>query len=174
MNLSVGQMETVTYVVTKDDTAHGLSSHWKDARYADAYLDVFATIRMIALMELACGRLLEAVQQPDELSVGVEVNVRHLAPTPVGVVVTATATYLGYDGKLHRFRVEAFDPGGKIGDGEHARAIVQAERLLGRRAETLDATVTGYGPCTVESRTSHRLSHVGFAAAQHSHAGYDA
>ena len=128
--LSVGQTEQVTYVVTKEDTAHGLSLTWKDERYSDTYLDVFATIRMIALMELACGRLLEAVQQPDELSVGVEVNVQHLAPTPVGATVTATATYLGFDGKLHRFRVEAFDPAGKIGAGEHARAIVQVERLL--------------------------------------------
>lgn len=130
MSLSVGQTETVTYVVTSEDTAHGLSAQWKDARYADAYIDVFATIRMIALMELACGRLLERLQQPGELSVGVEVNVRHLAPTPVGATVTATATYLGCDGKLHRFRVEAYDSGGKIGDGEHARAIVQVERLL--------------------------------------------
>ncbi|MFQ3580564.1 MAG: hotdog domain-containing protein [Chloracidobacterium sp.] len=128
--LSIGQTEHVTYTVTKEDTAHGLSFAWKDERYRDAYLDVFATIRMIALMELACGRLLESVQQPGELSVGVEVNVTHLAPTPVGATVTATATYLGFDGKLHRFRVEAFDPAGKIGAGDHARAIVQVERLL--------------------------------------------
>ncbi len=128
--LAVGQTETVTYVVTKDDTAHGLSAEWKDERYQDAYLDVFATIRMIALMELACGRLLERIQAADELSVGVEVNVRHLAPTPVGATVTVTATYLGNDDKFHRFRVEAFDPAGKIGEGEHTRAIVNIERLL--------------------------------------------
>ncbi|OYT72170.1 MAG: thioesterase [Chloracidobacterium sp. CP2_5A] len=139
MSLSVGQTETVTYAVTKDDTAHGLSSQWKDERYADAYLDVFATIRMIALMELACGRLLEAIQKPDELSVGVEVNVRHLAPTPVGATVTVTATYLGGDEKFHRFRVEAFDPGGKIGEGEHARAVVEAERLLAGAQKRLTA-----------------------------------
>ncbi len=139
MSLAIGQTETVTYTVTQNDTAHGLSSQWKDGRHADAYIDVFATIKMIALMELACGRLLEAIQAPDELSVGVEVNVRHLAPTPVGATVTATATYLGRAAKLHRFRVEAFDPAGKIGEGEHARAVVQAERLLAGARKRLTA-----------------------------------
>jgi predicted thioesterase len=60
----------------------------------------------------------------------VEVNVRHLAPTPVGATVTTTATYLGNDGNFHRFRVEAFDLAGKIGEGEHTRAIVKVEHLL--------------------------------------------
>ena len=55
-------------------------------------------------------------------------NVRHLAPTPVGATVTTTATYLGNDGNFHR--VEAFDLAGKIGEGEHTRAIVKVEHLL--------------------------------------------
>ena len=40
------------------------------------------------------------------------------------------ATYLGPDGKLFRFKVEAFDDAGPIGDGEHTRAIVATERLM--------------------------------------------
>jgi predicted thioesterase len=68
--LAVGQTETVTYVVTKNDTTHGLSAEWKDGRYQDAYIDVFATIRMVAPMELTCGRMRERTQAADELSVG--------------------------------------------------------------------------------------------------------
>ncbi|HYM34322.1 MAG TPA: hotdog domain-containing protein, partial [Steroidobacteraceae bacterium] len=62
--------------------------------------------------------------------VGVALNVRHLAATPVGSEVRATATYLRNESQLFVFKVEAFDESGLIGDGEHARAIVDAERLL--------------------------------------------
>jgi predicted thioesterase len=65
-----------------------------------------------------------------QLSVGVSVQVRHTAATPVGSRVRAVATYLGADGKLARFRVEAFDEAGLIGDGEHTRAVVATERLI--------------------------------------------
>lgn len=53
-----------------------------------------------------------------------------IIPTPVGCVVRAVATYLGPEGKMHRFRVEAFDQAGAIGEGEHARAVITTERLL--------------------------------------------
>ena len=68
-------------------------------------------------------------------------NVRHSAPTPVGARVRAVATYLGPAGKLFRFRGDAVGEAGAIGDGEHVRAIVARERLLGgaaRRTRWLD------------------------------------
>ena len=73
---------------------------------------------------------MKALLQAGELSVGVALNVRHTAATPVGCVVRAVATYLGPEGKLYRFKVEAFDEAGPIGQGEHTRAIVATERLL--------------------------------------------
>jgi fluoroacetyl-CoA thioesterase len=92
--------------------------------------DVYATSRMIALMELAAARCLEPLLEEGELSVGVSVHVRHGAATPPGAQVTATARYLGREGKLHRFEVVAVDPGGEIGRGEHERAIIRTDRLL--------------------------------------------
>jgi fluoroacetyl-CoA thioesterase len=91
---------------------------------------VFATSRMIALMELAAARAMRPLLQDGQLSVGVTVNVKHSAATPVGCAVRAVATYLGPDGKLYRFRVEAFDPAGPIGEGEHTRAIIGTDRLM--------------------------------------------
>ena len=85
---------------------------------------------MIALMELAAARLMRPVLQDGQLSVGVTVNVKHMAATPVGYKVTTMATYLGAEGKLFRFKVEAFDEAGAIGEGEHRRAIIATERLL--------------------------------------------
>jgi predicted thioesterase len=101
----------------------------------DSFPDVFATSRMVALMEIAAARLVRPELQAGQHSVGVSVQVRHTAATPVGGMVRAVATYLGPDGKLLRFKVEAFDEAGLIGDGEHARAIVGTERLLAGAAK---------------------------------------
>jgi fluoroacetyl-CoA thioesterase len=91
---------------------------------------VFATTRMIALMEMAGARLLRPLLQEGEMSVGVTVDIIHSAATPIGAKVTAMATYRGRDGKLFVFDVAAHDPGGEIGRGTHKRAIISRERLL--------------------------------------------
>jgi predicted thioesterase len=85
---------------------------------------------MIALMELAAAKGMRPLLGPGQLSVGVGVDVRHLAATPVGIEVRAVATFLGMEGKLYRFRVQAFDRGGLIGEGEHTRAVVVTDRLV--------------------------------------------
>jgi fluoroacetyl-CoA thioesterase len=95
----------------------------------DTFPAVFATARMVALMEVAAARLLRPCLGPGEMSVGVAVEVTHTAPTPAGATVTATARYVGREGKLFVFEVTAEDGGGEVGRGRHQRAIVSAERL---------------------------------------------
>lgn len=123
--MNSGDSAEASFTVQAADTARALSISPEDA-----FPEVFATSRMIALMELAAARVMKAALQAGELSVGVSLNVRHTAPTPVGATVRAVATYLGPEGKLYRFRVEAFDEAGSIGEGEHVRAIVATERLV--------------------------------------------
>ncbi len=96
----------------------------------DQYPEVFATTRMIALMEYAAAHLLHEFVSDGEMSVGVEVDVVHSAPTPIGAKVAATATYRGRDEKLFVFDVVAHDPAGEIGRGVHKRAIINRDRLL--------------------------------------------
>lgn len=96
----------------------------------DDFPAVFSTSRMIALMELAAARCMKSLRQPGQLSVGVGVDIKHTAATPVGVEITAKATFLEQQGKLYLFCIEAFDRGGLIGTGQHTRAIVTTERLL--------------------------------------------
>lgn len=91
---------------------------------------VFATARMVALMEVAAARLLVPFLSPGELSVGVRVEATHSAATPPGATVTATARYLGREDGLYVFEVIARDQGGEVGRAEHRRAIVSNERLL--------------------------------------------
>ncbi|MEP6993233.1 MAG: thioesterase [Acidobacteriota bacterium] len=112
-------------VVEALDLANALSP---DAR--DTFPEVFATARMVALMEIASSRVLLPFLNPGELSVGVMVNVAHTAATPLGAMVTATARFLGREGKLFVFEVVAADPGGEIGRGTHKRAVVGSERLV--------------------------------------------
>ena len=97
---------------------------------ADAFPPVFATSRMVALMELAAARALRPHLRPGELSVGATLDVVHTAATPPGATVTATARFVGRDGKLFLFEVSAADNAGEIGRGTHKRAIVTTERLV--------------------------------------------
>ena len=98
----------------------------------DEFPGVFATARLVAVMEIAAGRILRPLLGPGELSVGVALDIAHTAPTPPGATVTATAKFVRKEGKLFLFEVSAADEGGEIGRGTHRRAIVSAERLVAR------------------------------------------
>jgi predicted thioesterase len=98
----------------------------------DRFPSVFATARLVAVMEVAASRLLEPFLAPGEMSVGVLIETSHIAPTPLGATVTATARFLGKEDKLYLFEVSAADEGGEIGRGRHKRAIVSSERLVAR------------------------------------------
>lgn len=116
---------TAQRVVGPEDLASALP-----LEMGDAFPAVFATARMIGLMEIAASRVLLPFVGPGEMSVGVTVDVNHTAPTPLGATVTATARYAGRDGKMFLFEVSVSDPGGEVGRGWHKRAIVSTERLL--------------------------------------------
>ena len=125
-----GATAEIAMDVRYEDTAHALSSLTDDT-----FPEVLATSKMIALMELAAAKVLRPLLKDGELSVGVVVNVKHLAATPKGGRARAVATYAGPEGKMHRFRVEAFDDAGLIGEGEHVRAIISTERLMSGAAK---------------------------------------
>jgi len=79
---------------------------------------------------LASARNMQTELKKGQLSVGVGVDIKHLAPTPVGCKVQAKATFLGMANKLFEFKVEVFDDSGLVGTGTHTRAIVNTERLV--------------------------------------------
>lgn len=128
----IGASATADLIVTEADCANALRLS-DDAR--DDFPAVFATTRMIALMELAGARLLHSLLRPGEMSVGAHVDVSHTAATPIGARITATATYRRRDDKLFVFDVIAHDPAGEIGRGTHKRAIVSRDRLVSGAAK---------------------------------------
>ena len=85
---------------------------------------VYATPIMILHMEMASGSAIAGHLPNGFVSVGMDVKVRHLAATPVGRTVRATARVLEIDRKSVVFEVEAWDGDRKIGDGTHRRGIV--------------------------------------------------
>jgi fluoroacetyl-CoA thioesterase len=97
---------------------------------ADGFPPVFATSGMVALMELAAARVLRPHLREGEASVGVSLDVAHTAATPPGATVTATARFIGREGKLFVFEVLAADNAGEIGRCTHKRAVVTTERLV--------------------------------------------
>lgn len=132
--LEIGTTAEAAYVADDDDMASsfGISEQ-------DVFPQVFATARMIALMEIAGSRVMRPLLQPGQVSVGVGVNIKHLAATPNHTRVSAQARFVSMEGKFYKFTVEAFDPGGKIGEGEHTRAIIDTERLTQRAKARLQS-----------------------------------
>lgn len=113
---------TVTHTVTADDTARALGS---------GDLEVLATPRVVAWCEEATCAALELAA--DRTSVGTRIDLEHLAASPVGAVVTATATVVHTDGRLVRFQVSAQDADGTLlASGEVRRVVVDRERFLSR------------------------------------------
>ncbi|WP_052888246.1 thioesterase family protein [Thermogemmatispora carboxidivorans] len=95
-------------------------------------VEVFGTPMMIALMENAAWRAVADFLEEGYVSVGTRVDVRHLAATPIGQRVRATAELVEVDGRRLVFRVEAYDEEKKIGEGIHERFIVHLQRFLER------------------------------------------
>ena len=88
---------------------------------------VYATPIMIMHMETASAAAIARHLPEGFVSVGMEVNVRHLAATPVGRTVRATARVIKTDAKSVTFEVEAWDGDRKIGDGTHRRGVVNVK-----------------------------------------------
>ena len=90
---------------------------------------VLATPVMINLFEAAALACCEQHLPPGHQSLGIHLDVRHIAATPVGMRVTATAELVKIDGRTLSFRVEAHDERELIGDGLHERVVVNVERF---------------------------------------------
>ena len=118
-----GMSASVEATVTDDDTA---------ASVASGLLEVYSTPAMIALMERAACECVAGLMPEGFTTVGTSVAIEHVAATPVGAHVTATATITEVTQRGVTFAVSVRDAVGEIGRGTHARALVDADTLLAR------------------------------------------
>jgi fluoroacetyl-CoA thioesterase len=135
-NIPIGSSGTRSLVVTRDVTV----AHADESMPA-----VFATPMMILLMEMTAGETIQHFLPAGWISVGVVVNVKHLAATPVGATVTAKAEVVAVGDNTVTFSVEAHDGVEKIGEGTHVRATVEMDRFLRRveRKRAMSANLEG-------------------------------
>lgn len=92
-------------------------------------LQVFATPAMIALMEKTCLNSVAPFLEEGCGTVGTLLNVRHTAPTPLGMEVTCESELTQVDGRRLVFHVTCRDAKGPVGEGEHERFIIFSEKF---------------------------------------------
>lgn len=109
-----------TVVVTREITV---------AHFHPGMPEVYGTPFMIYLMEVAASNAIQHLLPAGWVSVGTEVNVKHLAATPLARTVTATARVESVSERLVTFVVDAHDGVDRIGLGTHARTVVDLSRF---------------------------------------------
>ena len=97
---------------------------------------VFSTPSMVDLMEHAARAAVTPFLEDDDETVGAEISIRHVAPTPVGQTVRAIARLMTVEGRSLTFELEAYDETQKIGEGTHKRVVIS----LNRFRDKLDAS----------------------------------
>lgn len=121
MAIEAGLTAEITHTVTDEDSA---------ASYGSGLMPVLSTPHLVALMERTARKVIEPELAEGENNVGVRVDIRHLAATPVGMEVRVRAELLEVDRRRLRFRVEAWDQEEKIGEGHHERFIIDEARFI--------------------------------------------
>ncbi len=115
-----GEAETT---VAEEDTAD---------RWGSGLVPVLGTPTLVGLMEAAAVQALAGHLAAGQTSVGGRIDVRHLAPTPVGMRVRARAELLEVEGRRLAFRVEAWDEVEQIGEATHERFIIDRDGFVAR------------------------------------------
>jgi fluoroacetyl-CoA thioesterase len=91
--------------------------------------DVFGTPYLVGLFEGVSAELMAPHLGPGEQSVGIAMNLKHTAPTPLGMVVRARTEITQVEGRKLTFKLEAFDEKEKIGEAVHERFIINVEKF---------------------------------------------
>jgi predicted thioesterase len=123
MPLKAGLAASVSMHVDERDTAEAIGS---------GDVPVLATPRVVALAEQASVEAVADALDPGTTTVGYEVQLAHLAPTPVGGKVTAEATLEAVEGRRLTFRVSVNDVRGLVAAGRLTRVVVERARFIER------------------------------------------
>ena len=138
MEIRPGATAEVALTVTPDRTADVLGNRG---------VTVLATPFLIGLLEQAAGALIHPHLPPGASTVGTMVEMKHLAPTPVGMTVRARATLLETDGRRYLFAVEAWDQEEKVAEGRHERFVIPSlAKFLERAMQKTGAPASPHLP----------------------------
>ena len=121
--ITPGLQATCEQIVSDADTA---------SRWGSGLVAVYSTPAMVGLMESAAVAALAGQLPSGQTSVGTRMDVHHLAATPVGMKVRATAELTAVQERKLTFKIQAWDEQELIGEAEHERFIVDEARFLER------------------------------------------
>jgi fluoroacetyl-CoA thioesterase len=127
--LTPGLSATIQFQVKDNSSARQLGS---------GTVDVLATPEMVRLMEVAAVTALSDHLPPEYTSVGVSLDIQHVAATPVGLGGEVRATLTEVQGRRLRFQVVGHDDVEEIGRGTHERVLVEAESFVARANRKLE------------------------------------
>ena len=121
----------------KDALKEGLEGEWliettpdmAAQHIAEEGILVYSTPAMVWHMERAAVIAVSPYLDDDEVSVGVRVEISHIAGTAIGETVRASARLVEVEGRRLTFTVEAHNEREKIGEGRHQRVVVKRDRL---------------------------------------------
>jgi predicted thioesterase len=122
-NLTAGLRADFELTVTETDTA----SHW-----GSGLVPVYSTPALVGAMEKTAVLALDGHLPTGQTTVGGRIEVRHLAPTPVGMKVRVAAELIEVEGRKLVFKIEAWDEVEKIGDGFHERVMIDEARFMAK------------------------------------------
>jgi predicted thioesterase len=100
---------------------------------------VFSTPSMTLLVEMAAQKLAAPHLKSGQGQVGLSVNIRHLAPTPIGKKVRAEVELVGIDRRKLMFKVKVFDEVEQVGEAEHERFVIDVEKYTERLKKKIEA-----------------------------------
>lgn len=118
--IAIGTRTTDEYIVTQKDTAITFDS---------GGLDILATPMLICSAERSCKNMVDPLLEEGLGTVGTMVNIRHLAPTPVGMKYWCESEITAIEGRMIRFHVVLRDETEIIGEGIHERFVINNERF---------------------------------------------
>lgn len=121
MPLELGMCAEIELNVGEDDTAVAMGS---------GSVDVLATPRVVALCEEASCLAVAGKLEPGQTTVGMRIQLDHLAPIKIGSAVTAEATLESIQGRRLNFLVSVNDQCGLVAAGKVTRAIVEVEAFM--------------------------------------------
>lgn len=104
------------------------------AHLGSGSLQVYATPAMVTFIEHTCRQLIEPHLQEDQTTVGVSLEVKHMAATPLGAEVSIRAEIVEIDGSFVSFSAQVHDHLEIIGEALHTRAVIDEARFLKRVA----------------------------------------
>jgi predicted thioesterase len=132
--IQVGLLAEADETVTRELSA---------AHIGSGNVGVYATPKMVLLIERTCHNLLAGYLSEGQVSVGIEINLKHIAPTPIGDVVRIRCEVTEVEGNRIELRAEIRDSKETVGIANHRRAIIDVDRFL-ERVDSKASAITSF------------------------------